>query len=267
MDILLSNNFILIICVALLLFILLTIPKIKQNKKSIIYYLPLFAVITISISIYVISSYYQNRFDETIAKYELLVSMNASSEIDSISSEIGSKAKVLDSLKRIDSEYSIIIKSIENQQRIIGDRKTAINNVLNSKAKTQTLISQMENYNDIIEASDIPPHKGYTVHGETSNFTLYPPTNRDLDYLDFGLVFNNDNIVSRIECIYIEVIREEGEKKYREFSQYYLPQKNINMFRIKNYLKNINTTISIGYFTKKSFENNEYPVYEYVKLR
>lgn len=267
MDIL-SNNFTLLICVALLLFAFLpTIPKVKQNKKSIIYYIPLFVVITIFISIYVISSYYQNKFDETIAKYELLVSMKASSEIDSISSEIGSKAKVLDSLKRIDSEYSAIISNIEKQQRIIGERKTAINEVLNSKARTQALISKMENYNDIIEVSDIPPHKGYTVHGETSNFTLYPPTNRNLEYLDFGLVFNNDNIVSRIECIYIEVIRNEGDNRYREFSQYYLPQKNINMFRIRNYLKHKNTTIYIGYFTKKSFEDNEYPVYEYVKLK
>lgn len=261
------NNFLLLVALCLLFFVFFFTSLISRYKrKNFIYYLPLIVVIVLFISIYAISHYYEKKYAETVSKYEYIVSKKASDEIDSVSSRIDSKVKVLDSLKKIDSELSVIIKNIETQERILGDRKKTINDIINSKTKTQELISKIKNYNDILEESDIPKHSGYIQRSDTPNFTLYPPTDREEDYIDFGLIFNNENIVSKIKCLYIVVYRNENGKTIQQFAQYYAPQKGVNMFRVKNYLKDRNTHIYIGYFTNKSFENNEYPVYECIKV-
>ena len=106
---------------------------------------------------------------------------------------------------------------------------------------------------------------GFKYSGETSFFVFYPPKETQGAYLDFSLKFVNDNIVSKIAVIYIEVVQiKSDDKHYYITSSFYKPQLGMNNFIVPNYLKEKGTRMMVGFFWKSEFGIIDTPRYEKV---
>lgn len=237
--------------------------KMTMNKK--IRYYPLLLVVATILSTLYLSHYSEKQFNKLVARFNLMTNKENSHNYDSLSFTKDRKDEIIDSLKRVNEEYFEILQSLKKQERIVGNKSNIIPNVEKAINKTKQEIYKIETYNEIINDSVYSNKmKGYTTKGDTPNFIFQPPTDITSEYLDFIIKFNNESLLSKI-VIFIDVNKNKDDKNLINlFRQYYKPQKGVNAFRIKNYLKEYKTQISIGYFFISEIGIKEYPTYHRV---
>lgn len=236
--------------------------KITANKKY--RYLPLFIVALAIFSTLYLNHYSENQLNTLVYRFNELFSRRDIISYDSLSFTKERKNEIIDSLKRVSDEYREILQGLKKQEKIVGSKSNIIPNVQNAIKKTKREIYKIETYNEIINDSIYEKKmKGYTTtNANTLEFRFQPPKDTSSEYLDFIIRFNNENILNKI-VIYIEVCKINDDKNMTYiFGQYYKPQKGVNAFRIKNYLKENKTQISIGYFLIREIGKKKFPTYE-----
>ncbi|SHF69516.1 hypothetical protein SAMN05444483_10279 [Salegentibacter echinorum] len=261
-------DYLLIVSISLIVLTFITIlaygkktVKVKSDKKLFFKIVPLVAVVSTVVSVFLMDYYYQNNLESEIKKYRSYLT----ADLDSIPSSDFERKKALDSLTSLNSRLNQLLKKIERQEKIIGEKEGIKTEVRNSIKSTSLSIDKIETYNEISEEfENLENIKGHTSSGNTSNFEFHCPTDSVSDYVDLVLKINDNKLVDKIAYIYITVTEKRNDSLFfREFDQAYLPQKGLNAFRIKNYLKKPNRTLKIGYFLKNQM-NKEYPRYEKV---
>lgn len=249
----------------LLLFIILIIRG-KRAISNRFKYILLPLVIISFLSIIVLNCYYEIQFSSETNRVTIIERQILSEKYDSLSFTKQEKMRLLDSLKKAESELDEILSRIQKQEKIIGSKTDLVDNVKKIMQKTNHMIYEIETYNEIIDNSVYNKYrKGLTYSGETSLFTFQPPLSTDGEYLDFIIKFHDESIIDKIAVIYIEVYKkhDDGNMTY-VYGQYYKPQKGINAFRLRNYFTQKNIKASIGFFWKSDFGKSDFPRYEKV---
>lgn len=163
--------------------------------------------------------------------------------------QLNEDLKVIESLKKDQSTVDSTINSLKTK-------------ISNENAKLFK-----ENYNEIINIRDIfPKLKGHTASGQSSNFIFScPTTDSTKDYIDLSLNIYDAKLVDKIACLYISIVRQaikNGKTElYYVFDQAYSVKSGVNIIKIRNYFKQRNLTLEIGYLLK-SDSNKEFPHFE-----
>lgn len=175
--------------------------------------------------------------------------------------------KLKDSLLSYKSELEELNQKLDGYSKIIdvNDKR----NILNDKIQSlDAQIEHIESYNEVLSSVELSgKRKGEICSGETSSLILYPPTNLNTHFLDFSLLFVNDNMVKNVAYLYAEILeKNQNGSMTLLWEEYYLPRKGYNKVRIKNYLKQKNTEMRIGFFLKSEYGKKDYPKFEYVRF-
>lgn len=235
-------------------------------SNSITKYIPLVLVGASFLSILLLNFHYKRQLTIETSRFQSLQNQILSQKYDSLSLTKHDKNILLDSLKNVEKELDEILSKIQKQEKIIGDKSALIEHVRKIKQKTGHIIYEIETYNEILDSNLYANNrKGLKTSGNTSYFTFQPPSKVDGEYIDFVIKFHDESIIDKIAVIYIEEYRihKDGNLS-RICEQYYKPQKGVNAFRIKNYLTQDSTEVSIGFFWKTDFGKIDFPRYEKV---
>ncbi|MEB3800749.1 hypothetical protein INQ45_06600 [Flavobacterium columnare] len=261
-------NYIYIIPIAILIVIFLyTLIKGKnttQNNNS--KYLVLASVLSILISTIIISKYYENQYNREAEKVKEI--LNANKTNDSSINNIETSLKLLEVLKSQNKELDKILKNLDNQEKILGDKSNIKNNI-NAKIKTNNIeIGKIEKYNNLLNNNVLKNHEGYLSSEKTENFIFDCPIDLKSDTLDLKLRFKDENIIPKIEYIYINFYENINGNNYNMlFDQVYQPQKGVNGFKVKNYFKSSKkVNLDIGYVLK-SESKKKYPNMERITCK
>ena len=236
----------------------------KITSNNIAKYIPLILVCASFLSILLLNCYYEHQLIVETSRFQSLQDQILSRKYDSLSLSKHEKILLLDSLKKAEKELDEILLRIQEQEKVIGDKSSLVENVKKIMQKTGHMIYEIETYNEILDSSLYANNrKGLTTSGETSFFTFQPPLNINGEYLDFIIKFHDERLIDKIAVIYIEVykVHKDGNLTHI-YDQYYKPQKGVNAFRIKNYLTQDSTQASIGFFWKSDFGKKDFPRYE-----
>lgn len=270
-----NNNIdkILIIFVTSLLFAIVIIfirgKRISINKKRdlIIKLLPLILVVCTIFSVVYINYYYKKQLELETIKFEIYKNQELQKSIDSLVVTKEMKTKTVDSLKLIQKKLDDLISRIQKQERITGEKTNLIPDIKKKITNTNFEIETIQTYNEILDKNVLlKTRKGYTVSGNTSNFEFYCPEDKTSEYIDLKLKFQDENLISKIAYIFIEVTEIKDKKLYGISEQIYAPQKGMNIFKVKNYLKQPNMKILVGYVLK-SQADTEYPIVEKMECK
>lgn len=264
-------TFILLVSVAVVLITAIILfffkGKFAEQNKNIYRYFPLIAVILVVGTVLISSVYYNNKFQAELKRFNELRRDSSlrlpMSSIDSIQISYLDKKRLLDSLRSIENELTTLITSIRKKEKIIGHKPVVTTEIEASIKETQAEIEMVEKFNEIIPNLDIHNIKGYTTSGNTNEFIFIPPVEPFGKMLKFGLKFRNEDRIDDISNIYLTIseIRDDDKHRYNLFSEYYKPQRGLNVFCIENYLLEKNATLEIGFFLKKDFDKEEFPRY------
>lgn len=237
--------------------------KVTMNRKY--RYYPLFLVILAISSALCLNHYSENQINTLADKFNKLLYEENANNYDSLSFTKERKNEIIDSLKKVNAEYYEILQNLKKQEKIAGGKSGIIPNVENAIKNIKKEIYEIETYNEIIDESVYARKmKGYRFSGSTSNFIFQAPKDVSGEYLDFKIKFRNEKILDKI-VIYLSVNKKSKDGNSRLlFDEYYKPQKGVNAFRIKNYLKEKDTEVRIGYFMKSDIGKDDYPTYERV---
>lgn len=237
--------------------------KMTMNKKY--RYYPLLCVVLVISSIFYLSSYSENQIDLLEANFNKLWSKTNNN--DSLSFTLDKKDEIIDSLKKANKEFAKILQNLKKQEKIVGSRSGIISNVEHAIKTTEEKIYEIETYNEIISKNVYGEKiKMYRTSGNTSMFLFQPPKDLSKEYLDLIIKFQNEKILNEI-VIYVCVVKKNKDGNFTLlFDEYYKPQRGINAFRIKNYLKEKETEVSVGYFLKSDIEKKDCPSYEKVSF-
>ncbi|WP_368107218.1 hypothetical protein [Bacteroides nordii] len=249
----------------ILCFLLLLVKgkKVTMNKKY--RYYPLLLVVLAISSILYLNHYSENQIDTLVDKFNKLLYKENANNYDSLSFTKERKDEIIDSLKKVNAEYYEILQNLKKQEKIAGNKSGIIPNVENAIENIKKEIYEIETYNEIIDESVYAGKmKGYKVSGSNSNFIFQAPKDISGDYLDFVIKFRDEKLLDKI-VIYLSVnkVHKDGNSRLL-FDEYYKPQKGVNAFRIKNYLKEKDTEVRIGYFMKSEIGKDDFPTYERV---
>ena len=234
--------------------------------------LPLYITFMTFFGLLFFSAYNEYMLNKDIARLQHMndsLSSNDQNNTDKLLSEPGGKAQVIDSLKKRTIELENNLKQVKKRGVIVGSGNVApiIEETHNNISKVEKEISKVSFYNEVIDSLDFVKNlsKGFKFSGETAYFVFYPPKDIQGAYLDFSLKFVNDNIISKVAVIYIEVeqIKPDG-KHYYIASSFYKPQSGMNNFIIPNNLKKKGTSMMVGFFWKSEFGIVDTPRYEKV---
>lgn len=222
-------------------------------------------VICISSSLIILLSYYWY-LDNTVSEVVSSIGTEKVMLKESIQEE-ADVSKLKDSLLSYKMELEKLKQKLDGYSKIIdvSDKQ----NTLSRKIQTlDAQIEHIESYNEVLSNTEFSSkRKGETYSGETSSLILYPPTNLNAQFLDFSLLFVNDNMVTNVACLYAEILkRNQDGSLIQLWEEYYLPRKGYNKVRIKNYFKQKNTEMRIGFFWKSEFGKKDYPRFEYVRF-
>ena len=243
-------------------FLLFGKRAVKTSEYKWTKYIPLISVIAFIIGVFYITHYYENQLNIEKERLELLEQKLALNDSIYLSSE--TKRETIDSLNLLKTELNRLLRQVEKQEKITGSNSNISSKISEKISNTQSEIGLIESYNEIIPIKSM---KGYTTSGNTSNFIFRCPQNLESDFLDLKLRFQDEKLISKIAFIMIDVTetRENGEN-WQVFNQTYKPQAGVNAFKIKNYLKNDNMAIEIGYILKSELDK-EYPTFEKVTCK
>lgn len=234
-------------------------------------------VISILLGVLFITYFYEEEFKEQNKKLQELLSTSFDTKLDSLNPdnenlEITREryTHLIDSLERQNAELNKILEDIKKQEKVIGEKKD-IKNEINKKIKSNKIeIGDIKVYNKILNRNIIEKRKGYTSHGETSNFAFECPEDYKSDSLDLKLKFLDEKLISKIDYIYISFKEKTGVNRYDLiFDEIYSPQKGVNGFRVKNYFKTNKeeeVELEVGYVLK-SERNKDYPTMEIVECK
>jgi hypothetical protein len=238
---------------------------VKDSSANIFRYIPLFSVIALLSGVFYLTYYYQNEILKEKEKFLALQQQSKYYE-DSILTNKAKTDSALVRLKILNNELNGILTKIKRQEKITGESSGFKDKVQAKIVKVNEEIEVIESYNEIIDRPNYLK-KGYNVSGNTSNFVFFCPTDKASEYIDLKLTFQDEKIVEKIDCIYLTVIeiKENGEK-WLIFSQAYKPKNGDNIFKIKNYIKEKNTTLEIGYFLNTEI-NKENPTFEKISCK
>jgi len=238
--------------------------KAENPKNNLLKNIPFLTVIALILGVYNISYYYENQL--TIEKNKFLELEKQNYLKDSIFLNNKTKNQTVDSLILLDKELKRLLTEIKKQEKITGENSNIKEKINEKIFKTSEEIGIINSYNEIIEQPK-SLSKGFTTSGNTSNFTLFCPTDKTPEYIDLKLKFQDEKLVDKIACILINVteIKENGEL-WNVFSQTYKVQKGVNAFKLKNYLKTKNISIDVGYVLKVNIEN-KYPEFEKITCK
>jgi len=230
----------------------------NTTRNTISKYLVLISVISILLSTIILSKYYENQFKNESKKLIELLKVNKIN--DSLQNNVDSSKKHLEMLKAQNKELDQILKNINEQEKILGEKSNVKNNI-NNKIKTNKIeIGKIEKYNDLLNSNILDNRKGYYPSESTDNFFFDCPVDYKSDSLDLKLKFKNEKIIPKIEYIYICFYENVKENNYTMlFDQVYQPQDGVNGFKVKNYFKtNKKVNLDIGYILK-SESKKKYP--------
>lgn len=175
--------------------------------------------------------------------------------------------KLKDSLLSYKSELEKLKQKLEGYSKIINvsEKQKTLNRKIQS---LDVQIEHIESYNEVLPRTEIiRKRKGETFSGETSSLILYPPTDFNTQFLDFSLLFVNENMIKNVACIYVEIFKKNQDGSWTQlWDEYYSPRKGYNKMRIRNYLKQKNSEMRIGFFWKSELGKKEYPRFEYVRF-
>lgn len=253
-DILFAISIIILLFTIIIIFIRGKKIIIKNRSNLLIKLLPLLLVLFTISSVLYLNYYYKNQYKMEVKKFILTNQFNNNSikSIDSLIVSNNSRKPTLDSLKARNKELNDLLNKIEKQEKILGEKSSFIEDVKRKIGRTSFEIEKIESYNEIVDKEIVLKNrKGYIVSGNTSNFEFYCPSDSISDYIDLKLKFQDESLVSKIGYMYIEVV-EDKNKNHKEmvFDQTYLPKTGINAFKIRNYLKQPNMILLIGYVLK-----------------
>lgn len=240
----------------------------RQTKEKIdtkiVKYIPLLSVIGLIIGVFITSNYYENQL--TIEKEKFLKLQNQNYFKESVVLSNKTKSQTIDSLTLLDKELKRLLNEIKKQEKITGENSNIKEKLTEKILKTTEEIGIINSYNEIIEQPK-SLHKGYSTSGNTSNFTLYCPTDRTSEYIDLKIKFQDEKLIEKINCIMITVteVKENGEN-WNIFSQTYKVQNGVNAFKLKNYLKGKNISIDIGYILNSEI-GKSYPRFEKITCK
>ena len=158
-------------------------------------------------------------------------------------------------------------EKMESEQKVLDSTLKQLRNRISNH--NQMLITEI--YNEIVEKQSILPNfKGYKSSGQSSDFQFNCPNDKTSEYIDLELKFYDHTLVDRIGCLFLTITgtRERNSKseRYHIYDQTYNARTGINLIRIKNYLKEDNVELSIGYILKSEL-NKEFPVFEKITCR
>jgi hypothetical protein len=212
--------------------------------------LPLFLVVSIIITVFYLNYYYKIQYGIEVEKYKKEFTIgNINYNLDSLiaSNNYHSRVTTLDSLRAINKSLTVILENIKNQEKIIGEKSDLVQEVQKKIKTTDFVIQKIESYNSPIGRKLV---NGFCISGNTSNFEFYCPHDTISEFIDLKLKFWNDSLVNQIELIHIFIANE----KYVLFEQSYLPHVGLNAFKVRNYLKQSNVELQIGYVLKSEMK-------------
>lgn len=241
----------------------------KENKSAsrfnkVFRYIPLVIVIVILIVVFIIPYRNSNQL-KSINNTNATLLLN---EINDSSFTNENKKVFIDSIKR----YTQVLENAYNQTKvqefIVGQNSNFLISARNLIEKSNSLIRKIESYNDIVIFDSLfKNNKGSMYNGNSVNIIFKCPENKKVDYLDLEMQFRDASIVKDVACISISILEKTGDKSYNSlFNESYVAKKGVNKFRINNFFNNKNTTLQIGYFLKKS-KNEEYPRMEQITCK
>lgn len=216
------------------------------------------------IAIQGISTYRYHKTNEEIEKIAIESDSAYKIILDTANDNI-SRYKAITELKLKNDRLISLTKDLSENALIIGKEPYSTNRINVIIDKNKGIINHLSSYNEILNLSDYQYalKDGYKFSGETSKFTFIYPKSTSGKYIDFGLFFNDDKIVEKIAVIYINVFQRNKDGSVVDiYSCLYKPQKDINMFRLKNYFTNDNIYMNVGFFWKSEFGKIKTPTYE-----
>jgi hypothetical protein len=231
-----------------------------ENKKNIFNYLPIIAVLGLIVTVLFLTRFYENQLKSEKEKFNNL--QNDKILNDSILMSQKGRLNTIDSLKKLNLELYQVLNKIENQENVIGKNED-FKNAVNSKIKnTKIDIGQIEAYNEILDKSVMKGWKGLTTSGNSSNFVFRCPTDLTSEYIDLRLVFIDETLIDKVAFMLIQILQKKNEKEYEQkFEQAYKTRNGVNAFKVRNFLKEPNIVLQIGYVLK-SDTTKDYPWFE-----
>lgn len=222
-------------------------------------------IVCISTSLIFLLSYYW--YLENMVSVEVKSLENKKNEINKGLQDEMDVNKLKDSLLSYKSELEKLKQKLEGYSKIINvsDKQKTLSHKIQS---LDVQIERIESYNEVLPRTEFfRKRKGETFSGETSSLILYPPTDFNTQFLDFSLLFVNEKMIKNVACIYVEIFKINQDGSWSQlWDEYYSPRKGYNKLRIRNYLKQKNTEMRIGFFWKSEFGKKEYPRFEYVRF-
>lgn len=252
----------LLVVILISIFLFLSGKKSKFDKKT--KFVLVISVILVLVSSLIITNDYEKQLElEKTKLKELLITTKLT---DSLLNSPELRNLKIDSLKGNNIKLEEILEKIKNQEKVLGNQDQIKEEIKTKIKDNKANIGEIEKYNEILDKDILKNRKGYTAE-ESSNFSFNCPKDFDSDYLDLKLVFHDEKLISKIDYIYISFSEKTGENRYTSiFDQVYLPQNDVNGFRIKNYFKlyrNKKVDLDVGYFLK-SQQGKDYPRFERV---
>jgi len=231
---------------------------------------PIISVMALIITTFSIYSAYKLQLKEDEAALNSIT--REPNEINRFINE--EKHVVLDSLRLRGVKLENIESRLKKTQAITGQGKNSLDQSRILIKNTQEEINKILSYNDVIEYNQVTNQldlisKGYLTSGNTNTFAFTCPHDTSSESLDLHLKFYDSNLVNEIAFIYVDIVQQSNNKETPYsllYRQTYKPQKNINNFAIKNYLKSPNTVLSVGYFLRSEMGKSS-PRFEKVSCR
>lgn len=175
---------------------------------------------------------------------------------------------------RIDSLEAVKTK-ISTEEKIFGSKSNALDLLDNYQKRLKSSIDTLSLYNNvfdkqgvkkkldtvslydlIFDSPELKNRKGFTVSGDAKNIILTCPEDTISEYVNIKLSFQSDTIVDKIGYILIAFSQEKLDKtETLLFTQEYVPHGGTNLFSVKNYFKNGNTKLDVGYILKSDMDD------------
>lgn len=237
------------------------------NQDKLYRFIALSAIFSSVVIVFLVFNHYEKELRTEELKWQNFRGSvkTTSKETDSLLTVRQGKEQVIDSLRSKIREMEKIVGQIKKNENITGKKSDIAQQVQEDIKITEKQINRVDNYNEILNSNDYWKYiaKGYSYTGNTTAFTFYPPYQTEGEYLDISIRFNNEKTVEKAAVIYLEVIRkEEDGKNLMIHYSFYRPQHGINRFKLQNYLRQKNTSITVGFFWKSELGKADMPTYE-----
>ena len=265
-----------IICILLLLFmdialfVMLLISGRSAVNKGKTRKFPMYFVFATFTGLLIFSGYNEYMLSKELTNLQILndsLSLDNGQDIEKLLAQPGGKDQIVDSLRQkiIELENNLTqLKKRESLSKSVSV-EPVVEQTRNTLIKVENEISKIESYNEVVDSLSFPKNlsKVFKFSGNTQHFVFYPPKNIQDNYIDFSLKFANDNIISKIAVIYIEIDKVTQDSVHHHISSaFYKPQVGMNNFVLQNFLKEKGTKMMVGFFWKSEFGIVDTPQYE-----